>query len=858
MRPVLSVRPLRAARPLGAALVLAAFATTLAPAATAFVWPNVPDQIAVALTSGDVNERRIAAQRLRDLPAEMAAKLIQLAMADPDTEVRVRGAEAAIALKIARAGDLVIPWLSENDPRLRLAACDTIRAAPTDRSVSALGRVLDDPDVHVRVAAAAAMGASALPDAVAPLLRHLDDTAPEARAEVARALGRIGDARAVVPLIGKVQDSISDVRKVVARALGDLADARATSALMLALTDTSMEVRLEAVEALGKIRSDEATPAITALLDLQDEPDPARYGYGYRGPQVAPPTVGAAEVRSAAIRALGRIGSDAAVKTLVGALAKDDLNATRSAARDALVEAGKPAVTALVTLLGATPSTTSAAGAALVLGALKAPEGQAPIVRGMARGTVPLRHGLRALAALGSETALPAVLEQIDDSDPAVRMEAIRTASTLLDPHKPDGRAVDPAREALKDAATPMDERIELVRMLGRTGSSRAQEVLLPLATTRSLSLRLAALEALGVLRVGSPAVDEALLGAMNDELPEVRQRAAMALSRVGTGAAAGKLLERLNVAAEQDRGALGIALSGALARVTDAKIAEKITTSLSSAPDIARDALIEGLGRMPGAASGKALAAIAAGSVDDRRKAAEALGGHPEAGATLVKLLVDPDAGVRANAAWSLGGFAKKDTVAALTPLLKDPDVAVAGNAAAALGRVAARDGVAQEVSKLLCTATSDTRSYVRANALAGLSLAGATCETRVADELLARDASETVRLAAADYLARAMAAGKDDGASKRALARCTSEERNATVAARCARPLPAPNGTDDVVVYVVPDMRSSPVARAPFALVRPDGLLRLGVADRRGEVFDREMPRGTVRLGVPPSLAK
>jgi len=846
----------RSLRVRATAFAVLALACTAAPAASAFVWPNVPDQIARALQAGDVNERRLAAQRLRELPPEMAVKLVQLAMGDPDTEVRVLGAEAAIALKVSKAGDLVIPWLSENDPRLRLAACDTIRAAPTDHSVVALGRVLDDADMHVRVAAAAAMGASALPDAVAPLLRHLDDTAPEARAEVARALGRIGDSRAVVPLIGKVQDSVSDVRKVVARALGDLADARAVSALMLALTDTSMEVRLSAVEALGKIRSDEATPAVTALLDLQDTPDPNQYGY--RGPQVAPATVGATEVRSAAIRALGRIGSDAAVKALVGALSKDDPTSAKSPVREALIEAGKPAATALVTLLGTSPTTNAAAGAALVLGHLKASEGLDPIVRGMQRGTVPLRHGLRALAALGSPSALPAVLEQIDDSDPAVRMEAIRTASSLLDPLHPDGRAVDPAREALKDAATPMDERIELVRMLGRTGAARAQDVLLPLAKAKSISLRLVVIEALGVLRVGSKSVDDALLDAIDDEQPDVRQKAAMALSRVATGAAAPKLLDRLNVAAEQDRGAIGIALSGALARSTDDKLAEKVASSLGAAPDIARDALIEGLGRMPGAASAKALEKIATGSVDDRRKAAEALGAHPEGSATLVKLLADADAGVRANAVWSLGAFAKKDTVALLLPLLKDPDVAVAGNAAAALGRIGARDESAvKDVTSPLCNATSDTRSYVRANALEGLSLASAACDTRVADDLLTRDASEAVRLAAADYLGRA-ASGKDGDAAKRALAHCTSEEKNATVAARCAKPLPKPTASDELVIYVVPDTRSTPAARTPFTLVRPDGLLRMGVSDRRGEVYERDVARGTVRLAVPPSLAK
>ncbi|MBK8254748.1 MAG: HEAT repeat domain-containing protein [Polyangiaceae bacterium] len=836
---------------------LAAAVCTLAPSASAFVWPNVPDQIARALTSGDVNERRIAAQRLRDLPAEMAVKLVQIAMGDPDTEVRVRGAEAAIALKIPKAGDLVIPWLSENDSRLRLAACDTIRVAPTDRSVVALGRVLDDPDVHVRVAAAAAMGASTLPDAVAPLLRHLDDTAPEARAEVARALGRIGDLRAVVPLIGKVQDSVPEVRKTVSRALGDLADTRATSALMLALTDASMDVRLSAVEALGKIRSDEATPAVTALLEARDTTDPNMYAYR-GGPIAAAPTVGASEVRDAAIRALGRIGSDAAVKALIGVLSEDDSLTGRSAVREALVEAGKPAATALITLLGASPTPSAAAGAALVLGTLKAPESEKPITLAMQRGTVPLRHGLRALAMLGSPTALPTVLEQIDDPDPTVRIEAIRTASSLLDPAKPDGRAVDPAREALKDAATPMDERIELVKLLGRTGSPRAHEVLLPLAKAKSLGVRSATIEALGVLRAGAPAVDEALLEALNDEQPDIRQKAAMALARVGTAAAAGKLLERLNIAAEQDRGAIGLALSGSLARATDAKLAERVAASISSAPDIARDALIEGLGRMPGDAAGKALASMASGSVDDRRKVAEALAGHAEQSAVAVKFLADADAGVRANAAWSLGHFGKKENIAQLAALLKDPDVAVAGNAAAALGRIGKRDGAAKDVSTHLCAATSDTRSYVRANALTALSIAGASCDTRIADSLLSRDASEAVRLAAADFLGRSIAAGTDDGSGKRALLRCASEERNATVASRCAKPLATSAETDDLVLYVVPDMRSTPLARTPFTLIRPDGLLRLGLADRRGEVFERAMPHGTVRLGVPPSLAK
>jgi NADPH-dependent 2,4-dienoyl-CoA reductase/sulfur reductase-like enzyme len=36
---------------------------------------------------------------------------------------------------------------------------------------------------------------------------------------------------------------------------------------------------------------------------------------------------------------------------------------------------------------------------------------------------------------------------------------------------------------------------------------------------------------------------------------------------------------------------------------------------------------------------------------------------------------------------------------------------------------------------------------------------------------------------------------------------------------------------------------------------LVRADGLLRLGLADRRGELFEMGAPRGVLRLGVPAS---
>jgi hypothetical protein len=139
-------------------------------------------------------------------------------------------------------------------------------------------------------------------------------------------------------------------------------------------------------------------------------------------------------------------------------------------------------------------------------------------------------------------------------------------------------------------------------------------------------------------------------------------------------------------------------------------------------------------------------------------------------------------------------------------------------------------------------------------------MSLTGTRCEAVSARDLLARDPAEAVRIAAADYLGRAVlrAGDKADPADKRSLARCSTEDKNATVALRCSKPLAAPQQTDDIGVFVIPDGGSAPVPRAAFALVRADGLIRLGTTDRRGQVFELAAPRGTVRLAVPAPLVR
>jgi HEAT repeat protein len=576
-------------------------------------------------------------------------------------------------------------------------------------------------------------------------------------------------------------------------------------------------------------------------------------------------------VREAALRALGRIAGPQAIRVLTAELEVEGPvplgDAVLAPVRRALASSGKPGIDALGAIVAAAPSRRLASAAALALGQARAPEAAPAIVRAAQRGAVVLDAALEALGALGDRRALAFVLEHLDDPDARVRELAVGVASVLLDPSEGDGRAVDVVEPRLLDPTTSLGERVELVRLLGRTGSARALAPLLALGRTRSLAIRIAVAEALGALGQPAPAAEATLLAALADASQALRLTAAMAIGRIGGDATARALLQRLGVAAEQDREALGIALSGVLARVQDPGVVLEVERRLGAAPPTAREALLEGLGRTRAPGALALLERLAASSdPDDRRKVAEALAGHGDAGAERVLLVLarDVDAGVRAGAAWSLGRVAGAPAVTTLVGVLGDDDAGVAGNAAVALGAVAARAGRTEPALGALCAALDDWRSYVRAQALVGLRALAASCggaHDGAERRLLLRARHWRVRMAAAELLqSRSAGAGEAASLDRRALERCAAEDHDATVAAYCAGETPpsrVAKAVSDVLVFVVPDGGSAPGPRAPFALVLADGRMRLGVADRRGAVFEQGAPAGPIELAVPAALA-
>ena len=838
------------------ALLPLLFVAFVAPSAHALVWPDVPARIERALHSTDPGARRAAAVELPKLDLAQAVPLLQLALADGDVEVRLAAADAAIHLHWAPATEAVLPWLGDREARLRIKACEVARAMPSPRAVPALARALSDADPGVRAPAAEALGAQTLgagdatTDAVAPLLGKLDDPLPPVRIQVVRALARLRDRRAVVPLVGKVQDSVSDVRREVARALGDLGDARASQALLLQLRDNMGEVRLEALRSLGRLRAGDAVDAIAPLASEHD-----------------------AAVRQTALEALGRIATAESIKVLSSMLGQGDDGAgslSHTPVRDAIVSAGAVAIPHVTALLREpTVSTTTATSAAWVLGELAA-EAHAPratvqdivqtLVAAMRRGVLPPAAAMRALGRVGDPSAVPVVLEFTLDPSPQVRQEALDAAAHLLDPEKPDGRVVEPLVAALRDPRLQTSERAQVATLLGRAGAARAAAPLVSLVSAKDRALRIAAIDALGVL--GSLRADQALedrrddvlVPLLGDEDAQLRLHAALALSRAGGARARDALLGKLAASDETDRGAVLTALAGVLSRVPTPAAVARLNHELDLSAGADRDALLAAMAR---AKTPEAMAPLAHAAksefVEDRRAIATLLPARDmsEAAPLAATLLGDADGTVRAQAAWSLGSVGGLSNVPALEGLAKAGDMDSSIDATAALGRIAARTHATAQAATWLCPLLDATHPYVRANALAGLALAHARCSDRGKERrLLQSDPSDVVRANAARALRAASGSDPDDA---RALEACATVDRSGAVARMCHAGPPPSTATAPLLVYVVADDAALPVAKSAYAIVLPDGMIHVGVSDRRGAVFDPVPPVGEVSLERP-----
>mgnify|MGYP002345322681 CR=1 FL=1 len=361
----------------------------------------------------------------------------------------------------------------------------------------------------------------------------------------------------------------------------------------------SRAVRTAAAHALGDLQVLEAIPVLVAAMRDPDED--------------------AQTVKLAAAQALGRMQSKEAIPLLLAELHNRDHWASPRIA-DLLVSFGEAAVPALVAALSDETNANVRAWAAQTLGRIRALAAEAPL------------------------------LARLRDRSEQVRMSAAEALGNLALRSSVD----ELMHVALHDPVAPV--RAEAARALGRLGDPAALDSLFTLLADPDYWTRLRVIGAIELIRPEDTSRLEALL---HDPSPEVRNRAAVALDRVGVLAA------RVEDLASADR-----AMRERAARLL---------------LDAGRAGLVQSL-----------MAYLEHDDLRIRSRMAELLGslGNPDVVPTLADRLDDPGWPVRVRVLEALAKLRPPDGPSRVLPALSDPEEAVRAAAVAALKEF----GVGQE----------------------------------------------------------------------------------------------------------------------------------------------------------------
>lgn len=838
------------------------------------------------------------ATRRGEMLSELAARnpsaaepTILRALDDPDEGVRVIAAELCARLRIRGARDPLLRWLDEGQPALRSAAARALGAIGDQSTITAIARLFNDRDSDVKLAAVQAIGAIGGDRAVVPLLDRLSDDESDVRVAAARALGELGDARAVLSLLGVLQDPTPEVREAVAVALGRLRDERALRGLVALLRDAQPEVRLAAARALGLV----ATPA--AVIDLA----PIALGADYIT-DVSQRT----ELSRAAVASIGRIGGAGALDLLVRVFRTSTSQDVARAAADALRAMGERAREAIPTLAAEPVPMNARDALASLLGDLGGDEGSNALL-GLSESSRPASAETyaRALGRTGSSRALYALLRTATEREaansrqtsfgaiatatPARRTAALRGIEAWAQRRgELEPGALDPLlvilREVQRGPTTPQPARaaavtptspelLLVIKLIGSTRNHRAPTALLSMLASPDRAVRVAITEAL--TRVGVAGIERAVVAALADNTPAVRANASDALARFGARAALDALLSAWSGDRPIDRAAAAVAIGRVAARINDPSAGALLAAQLEDARPAVSAAIIDALGSFAAIGSPVALSTLlrlidARGAQTNAAVEALANAAHTAAAAhrgALVLALHERDGdrfseAIRATATWGIGASTDGAAVQWLASSARDSSNAIATNALGALARsLRAGATVTDGVRAVACESLSRRASpAVRANALAVLAAARHRCETDPARRMLFEARSPWVRRAAASALWAASVDAASQRTARDALARCTSTDRTPHVAAHCASveaPATDARGPEPIDALVLGEDEDAPSVSTTYVLVRPDGLVRVGITGHTGWIHERPSSAGEYALIDPTQLA-
>jgi CHAT domain-containing protein/HEAT repeat protein len=369
--------------------------------------------------------------------------------------------------------------LSSKWVRTRRWASKSLRTFGDHGTIPALIRALRDSDETVRFHAARAM--EAIPDkrATSTLVATLRDSSTGVRRSAARALGAIGDRGAVPALIEGLRSG-GAVAESVEHALSLIGDASSTSLLLPLLDAPAAELRLRVLRVLEELEDKAAGPRVLRMLDDADPEVRLRAIRALRtvGGATAVPRLAAAlndadpEVRRIAAYSLEAVGDERAVPSLLARLSDPDPSVRRAAAAACGKIGDGRCTPALVSLLS-DPTYEARSGALDGIAALKPSSALRDVQKALrSDGHWLIREkAVVALAALGDQTSVAALIGALKDPHVIVRSEAAKALGRL------DARSAVPALSPLlKDADA--DLRFDVAEVLGEWGDPKGIEYL--------------------------------------------------------------------------------------------------------------------------------------------------------------------------------------------------------------------------------------------------------------------------------------------------------------------------------------------------------------------------------------------
>lgn len=814
---------------LSVCLAIALPTTTGTSTSHAFDWLGRIELEAEGLDSEDPQKRLKAVRDLQRYAIEWTRKHLLRALHDPDVNVRSAAGRVLAKHNVVEAIPTITKWLAESDSQSKQIAADILGELGAKEGLPALIRSLGDQDPAVRVHSVIALGKIGGETIIVPLVTRLEDEKATVRQAAVQELRKLGDARAVVPLVGLFDDSPLAVRIAAIEAVGFLNDPAAVPALLRALKNHIEPIKIAAVRALGNLRAKQALPELLVELGATGTSLNAKVAHSLAQIARAHPE---------------EQDSERAITKLVELLSEDR---SRHAAKEALLAAGPSAVPKLIDHLDGKisghPST--AVQLLLLLGDKRATPA---LIAELDRGRISQNIVLEALGKIGDNRALLPVLALLDDSDPKVRLQAMKTLGPMLGAHN---EAADVIADRLKDG-DPAIQKLA-AQYLGKTRSRSAVPALSQLVrTAKAPSLRATALVALG--QIGDSTGAEVALSVLQNGPEALRPIAADVMSELANPKTVATLL-RLAGNSKVSYQSLAIEVLGASLRDSSNTAAEELLREIAVGhrllPALAAMEALAAINRKSNSALLLKLAK--SGHLGRQRAALTALGALREKAAIpfLREALHSGSDSIAAAAAWSLAEIGGTKSLPHLVRGSKSRGLATAVNASAALARLATNKQKEAVVALL-----HHRTSLVRVNAIMGIARLGDTSQGAKLEKLMVTDSSWLVRVAAIRALSMLGLAGeKIESASK--LDHRIEVQRAAIDASTAAfSPAPRDNWTVFRIVDAKADDRAVPQEARFF--VGSDGIATVAHSDQRGRIVYEHFPAGRYIAGALGDLQR